>query len=83
MFEIPTIAQGFDDGQSPYEADPADAARMIIIKDNNDWVTEIEALAKDKERRLKMGKDAKAYVEEKYSIDNNAHKWDEAYRKLL
>lgn len=80
MFEIPVIAQGFPDGKSPYEVDQEDRAHMIIVKDN--WIEAIEKLINDKELRLQMGRKAKEYVESKYSIENNAHKWLQAYETL-
>jgi len=83
MFEIPTIAQGFSDNQSPYEQDPEDSQHMIIVKNNDKWVEAIESLINDKEKRTEMGKKAKEYVENKYSIDNNAYKWEEAYKSLF
>jgi hypothetical protein len=80
MFEIPVIAQGFSVGQSPYEQDPEDAEHMVIVKNNEDWIPEIEKLAKDKQRRLEMGKKAREYVLSKYNIEDNAQKWEEAYK---
>jgi glycosyltransferase involved in cell wall biosynthesis len=82
MFEIPVIAQGFPDGRSPYEVDKEDAKHMIIVKDNKDWIPEIEELAHDETKRKRMGKAARKYVEEKYSIENNAHLWVEAYESI-
>jgi glycosyltransferase involved in cell wall biosynthesis len=82
MFEIPVIAQGFDDGLSPYQVDPEDAEHMLIVKDNNNWITAIESLISNKEARRAMGKKARAYVEAKYDINKNAHQWEDAYGKI-
>lgn len=82
MFEIPVIAQGFTDGKSPYQ-DPEDAKHMVIVNDNSQWIPEIEKMIADKEGRREMGRKAKEYVSEKYSIDKNAHRWEEAYGKIL
>lgn len=82
MFEIPVIAQGFPDGNSPYEVDKEDAEHMIIIKDNNNWINNIEYLINNSDVREKMGRKAHEYVEKKYSIENNASKWIEAYETL-
>lgn len=83
MLEIPVIAQGFSDGNSPYEVDPEDAKHMVIIKDNAKWEEETIKLIENPELRREMGKKAKDYVLEKYSIDNNIHKWEQAYQSLL
>ena len=82
MFEIPVIAQGFPDGNSPYERNPDDAKNMIIVKDNSKWIDEILKLKENKELRLEIGRKAREYVLENYDIEKNAHKWEEAYRKL-
>ena len=81
MFEIPVIAQGFEDGNSPYQ-NINDAEHMVIVTDNSKWIEEIEKLIKDKELRETMGKKAKEYVESRYNIENNAHLWVEAYQTL-
>lgn len=82
MFEIPVIAQGFEDGMSPYQVDKDDEKHMQIILNNDDWIPAIEALAKDKNKREEMGKKAREYVTEKYDIKNNAHKWEDAYKTI-
>lgn len=83
MLEIPVIAQGFPDNNSPYEVNPEDAKHMVIVKDNSKWIEEIENLIANKEKRIEMGKKAKEYVEETYSIEKNAHKWNEVYKSLF
>ena len=83
MLEIPTIAQGFDDGQSPYQVDPQDADHMVIVNDNDKWMEEIEKLIDNKDLRREMGAKAREYVEDKYSIEKNAHLWEEAYKTLF
>lgn len=83
MLEIPVIAQGFPDNNSPYEVNPEDAKHMIIVKDNSKWIEEIENLIANKEKRIEMGKKAREYVEQTYSIENNAHKWAEVYKSLF
>jgi O-antigen biosynthesis protein len=83
MFEIPCIAQGFPDGKSPYQANPEDSKYMVIVNDNKDWIPEIEKMIADKEGRRAMGKKAKEYVLENYDIEKNAHKWVDAYSKLI
>lgn len=83
MLETPVIGQSFSTGDSPYEADPEDAKHVLLATDTASWIEQIEKLINDKELRLKMGKEAKKYVEERYSIENNVHLWKEAYNKLI
>ena len=75
MFEIPVIAQGFPDGQSPYQKDP-----FIEIATDN-WMEKIEKLS-DKKVRRALGKEAKKYVLENYNIRNNYKLWKQAYETL-
>lgn len=83
MFEIPCIGQSFADGQSPYEVNPDDAAHMLLATDAADWIAKIESLITNKELRLKMGKEAKAYVTDNYDIEKNAHRWEDAYKTII
>jgi len=78
MLEIPTIAQSFKDG--PYEE--LDGKIGIKITDNSQWIDAIIDLANNKEKRLQMGRDAKQYVLDNYTIQKNAYKWEDAYNKL-
>ena len=83
MFEIPIIAQGFEDGKSPYQVNPKDSKHMVIVTDNSQWIPEMEKLIENKELRLEMGKKAKEYVVANYNIEDHAHEWEDTYRKLL
>jgi len=82
MLEIPCVVEGFSDGLSPYQVNPTDANYLDIVTDQN-WMKYLEPLIKDKELRRSRGKKARAYVEEKYSIQNNIHLWQNAYQSLL
>lgn len=83
MLETPVIGQSFPDGKSPYEIDADDAKHVLLATDTQSWIEQIEKLVTNKELRLEMGHNAKEYVEEKYSIENNAHLWKEAYETLF
>ena len=83
MLEIPTIGQSFPTGDSPYEVNPEDAKHLLLATDTDSWIEQMEKLITNKELRRAMGKKAKEYVEETYSIANNAYKWVDAYTKLL
>jgi glycosyltransferase involved in cell wall biosynthesis len=82
MLEVPVIAQGFEDGQSPYQQNPEDAKHMVIVTDNSKWLEEIDRLIANPELRRKIGKEAKEYVLENYDIHKNIHLWEEAYESL-
>jgi glycosyltransferase involved in cell wall biosynthesis len=56
---------------------------MLLAYSHDEWITHIDDLINDKEKRLEMGRKARAYVEEKYSIDNNADLWENAYKTIL
>lgn len=79
MLEIPVVGQAFADGKSPYQGD-GDA--MLLAHDTQEFVAQIERLIVDKELRRELGRKAREYVEEKYSIDNCAHLWDSAYKTI-
>jgi len=83
MLEIPVIAQSFPDQMSPYEQDGDDAMHMLLATDTASWIKQIELLMASKKLRRDMGKAAREYVEAKYSIDNNAHRWEDAYKTLF
>ncbi len=83
MFEIPCIAQGFADGNSPYQVNPLDQENLVLVTDNEQWIPEIEKMIADKEGRQALGKKARAYVEDHYSIEKSAHLWEEAYATLV
>ena len=82
MFEIPVIGQAFSTGDSPYQQNPEDSKRMLLADTHEQWIEQIEKLIGDKQLRLKMGKEAKEYVLQNYSIKNNSYKWKEAYQKM-
>jgi len=81
MFEVPVIAQGFTNNDSPYEHGD-DPKHMVIVKDNDKWIEAIETLVKDKDKRVELGKKAREYVLKTYNIEDHAQKWVEAYEKI-
>jgi glycosyltransferase involved in cell wall biosynthesis len=82
MLEIPVIAQAFSTGDSPYQQNPDDKNYLLLANTHEEWIAQIEKLIADKELRRDMGRKARDYVEKEYSITNNAHKWEEAYKTL-
>jgi len=83
MLEIPTIAQAFSTGDSPYQQNPEDQKYLLLADTFDEWITQIEKLINDKELRREMGRKAREYVEENYDINKKAHLWKEAYQKLI
>lgn len=83
MFEIPVVAQGFSDGLSPYQVDKEDAEHMLICNSTEEFAAAIRELAENKEKRLEMGRKARAYVTEKYDIANNGELWQKTYQTLF
>jgi len=81
MLEIPVIAQGFPDKQSPYQQ-PEDAKHMLIANTEADWLTHLKTLINDKKLRQKMGKEARKYVLRNYNINNKAQDWAENYKRI-
>ena len=82
MCEIPVIAQSFSTNDSPYDND-INGENGILIKDNSKWMEETVRLIENKEIRREMGRKAKEYVLANYDIKDHAHKWVDAYNKLL
>jgi glycosyltransferase involved in cell wall biosynthesis len=80
MFEIPVIAQGFKDGNSPYQG--KDEPYLLIANNTNEFITQIEKLIANKELRREMGTQSSGICGEGYSIENNAYKWEDAYKTL-
>lgn len=83
MLEIPVIAQGFPDGKSPYETSKQDSSYLKLVSDNSKWIDAIEGMISDAEGRIAMGKKAREYVIENYSIDVNSDEWVRAYSNIL
>ncbi len=83
MLETPVIGQSFPTKDSPYEVDPQDAEHLLLATDTESWISQIEKLITNKELRREMGRKAREYVADKYSIEANAHLWKDAYSKLI
>ncbi len=83
MCQVPVIAQGFPDKKSPYQTSLNDAAHMIIANNRKEWESALEYLITDKEYRQNMGREAREYVLNNYSIIDNLYKWHDAYNNLF
>lgn len=83
MLEIPVIAQGFEDGLSPYQVNPDDTKYMEVVTDNSKWEETIEKYIQNKKLRQQTGEAAKQYVLENYDINKNIYLWENVYQSLL
>lgn len=81
MLEIPTVAQGFKDGNSPYQGKTDSKFMDVVIGDK--WMEALEPLIKDKKLRRHKGRLAKDYVLNNYNIHDNVWKWEASYKSLL
>jgi processive 1,2-diacylglycerol beta-glucosyltransferase len=81
MCEIPVIAQGFTDKNSPYDKD-IDGTNGIIVKTGRSWIPALKKLLNNKELRREMGRNAKQYTLKHFNIENNYKKWAEAYANI-
>ena len=79
MLEIPVIASGFTN--SPYSVD-IDGTNGVLVGEVEEWRDKVWDLVNDKDKRVKMGKEAKQYVIKHYSIEDKAHLWSDAYESL-
>lgn len=74
LLKIPVIAQGFDDGMSPYQVNPEDTEHMEIVTDNSLWYDKIVSLLLDENKRVTMAEKAYDYVLKNYNINDHAPK---------
>jgi glycosyltransferase involved in cell wall biosynthesis len=81
MCEIPVIAQGFKDGNSPYDKD-IDGKNGLLVKTGENWTPKVRQLLDNKDLRLKMGKRAKKYTLKHYNIENKYKLWAKAYANI-
>lgn len=82
MYKIPTIAQGFSTGDSPYQKDIVDGVNGYIAMTPEDWYNKTVMLIENPELRKQIGQNAYDYVVENYNINNKSKLWAEAYTKL-
>ena len=85
VLEIPTIAQAFSTGDSPYQQNPEDQKHLLLAGNTEEFIAQIEKLIADKDLRRSIGKDAREYVLANYDINDpkNYLKWRNAYQTLL
>ena len=83
LFGIPFIGQGFDDGMSPYQVNPADQPYQTVVDHNPQaWVDALTYAIDNIEELKAKGLEAQKYVTEEYSAYKHAHKWVDFYKEL-
>lgn len=79
LLRIPVIAQGFEDGQSPYQGE--DEKYMTVVIDNSTWYDTIVEVLQDSKYKA-LAEKAHDYVLDKYNIKNNVWRWHELFNTL-
>lgn len=82
MCGVPTIAQSFTTGDSPYEVNQQDAENMYLCRTEQDWIDTVLSMPDNIEEFREKGKKAKEYVTMSYDIKSNAYKWRDLYKSL-
>lgn len=79
MLHIPTIAQTFPTGDSPYQQNPEDAKHLLLADNTEQFIAHLEDMIADRQKARDLGTDAYKYVIDNYDIEKHAHRWEEAY----
>lgn len=80
LLRIPVVAQGFSDGQSPYQG--VDEKYMTVVVDNNEWYNTIVKIKQDYESYSHLANTAHDYVLTDYNIKTYAKEWRKQILKL-
>jgi glycosyltransferase involved in cell wall biosynthesis len=81
LLSIPVIAQGFEDGQSPYQG--KDEKYMTVVTDNSTWYNNIIEIKNNYSKYATLAKKAHDYVLKEYNITTYAPTWTETIKKLI
>lgn len=84
LLQIPTIAQAFSTGDSPYQG-VEDQKYLLLADTTEEWIAQIELFIGNKELRREIGIKAQKYILENYNINDekNYKKWYNAYSELM
>lgn len=83
LFAIPFIGQAFEDELSPYQVNKEDRNNLELAQTEEDWCNKLQDFLDNKEKYVELGKKAKEYVLEEYSIYKHAHKYEDFYKTLI
>lgn len=72
LLKIPVIAQGFEDGLSPYQQD---VGYLSIVSNSARWYSLIIEIKEDYPRFAELAKNAHDYVLRNYNIEHYAEEW--------
>lgn len=81
LLKIPVLAQGFEDGLSPYQG--VDEKYMTIILDNSTWGAKILEIKDNYADFKSLAEQAHDYVLKEYNILNYAKVWQDEIEKLI
>lgn len=78
--KVPSVASNL----TPYKETVTDGKNILLAENTTEsWVSQISRLVEDKKLRKKIGENARTFVEEKFNIKKEAHRWADVYRKEL
>jgi len=80
LLHIPVIAQGFSDGDSPYQG--FECKHMTIVSNDTQWYNTIIKVKENYETHKQIAHEAHDYVLENYNIKKYAGEWTETIKKL-
>lgn len=81
LLRIPVVAQGFKDGQSPYQQNGEDEL-MTVVVDNKAWYKTIIKVKSNYEQYKKLADKAHDYTVKNYNIREYAKEWKNILLKL-
>ena len=81
LLHIPVIAQGFKDGQSPYQQNGEDKL-MTVVVDNKAWYKTIIKVKSNYEQYKQLADKAHDYTVKNYNIREYAKEWKNILLKL-
>jgi hypothetical protein len=79
LLKIPVLAQGFTDGQSPYQQDED---YLTIVVDNKDWYNKIIKIKNDYKTYSNLAEKAHNYVLSEYNIATYCYEWTKNIEQL-
>jgi glycosyltransferase involved in cell wall biosynthesis len=79
LLKIPVLAQGFTDGQSPYQQDED---YLTIVVDNKDWYNKIINIKNDYKTYSNLAEKAHNYVLSEYNIATYCYEWTKQIEQL-
>jgi len=80
LLKIPTLAQGFISGDSPYQGE--DEKYLTIVINNSDWYNKVIGIKNNYSKYKAQAEKAHEYVLENYNIQKYATRWTKAIKKL-